>query len=123
MRWKREKRAILPFETYEVELRRDQLSGVVVFERWSQGGTVHREQAPAVIHRDVRTGTILDEKWYRNGNLHREDGPAEILRKPDGHVYYSAWFKNGEKVPSPRSVSGRKRPSGKGHGPGDVPSP
>jgi hypothetical protein len=109
MRWKRDKRTTLPTERYEVELRRDQITGVIVSETWLQGGKLNRQGGPAIVIRDATTDVILDEKWFLNNQLHREDGPAEVLRKPDGRVYHSAWYKNGEKVPAPpRAQRGRQ---------------
>jgi hypothetical protein len=111
------RRARWPDETYEVTIRHDVETNVVVSERWEKEGLAHREHGPALISRDPITGVIIDEKWFKNNELHRDHGPADILRKPDGRVYYSAWYQHGEKVPSPR----RARRVGKASG--QTPSP
>lgn len=43
----------------------------VTTTKYTQGGKVHREGAPAVTRTD---GSM--EEWYKHGLLHREDGPA-----------------------------------------------
>jgi len=96
------RRETWPPETYTVTIRHDRATNVVVSERWEKDGREHRDHGPALISRDAVTGMITDEKWLRQGQLHREEGPADILRKPDGRVYYSAWYRDGEKIPALR---------------------
>jgi hypothetical protein len=92
------KRERWPDETYVVTIQRDKKTNVVVNEWWMQGQKMHREHGPACTSRDPITGTVISEKWFRNGRLHREDGPADILRKPDGRIYYSAWYRDDIKI-------------------------
>lgn len=102
MQKKREKRENLPRETYTVKIERDAITGVVVEERWLKDGLPHREGGPAAISRDPITGVAINESWWKSMQLHREEGPACILRKPDGRVYWTEWYLNGEKIRPPR---------------------
>jgi hypothetical protein len=101
MRAKKEWRPVGPEEIHTVTIRRDPVTGVVVTERWVKDGKAHCEHGPALITRDPVTGVMVHESWYTNGLHHRLDGPSCILRKPDGRVYYTEWYRNGEKVPAP----------------------
>lgn len=124
MRRKREFRPVLPDETYTVTVRRDHATGVVVHERWEQNGQEHREHGPALVWCDPVTGVAVNEKWVWRGKLHREDGPADILRNPGGRIYYSAWYKHGEKVPAPRPARSGPKHAGRQMGPGSgAPAP
>ena len=104
MRKKHEIRKRLPEENYTVRIERDAITGVVVTEDWFKDGIQHRDGAPAGISRDAITGVAINETWWQNKKLHREDGPACILRKPDGRVYYTEWYRDGEKVQPPRPM-------------------
>ncbi len=99
---KKNRRPVLPEETYTVTIRRDAETGMAVFETWRMDGKQHRPDGPASIARDAFTGVMIHETWIKNGELHRENGPAHILRKGDtGRVYSTEWFKDGEQVPAP----------------------
>jgi hypothetical protein len=91
-------------ERYEVYMRRDPSTHVVVEEWWTEdsgglGGRFHRVGAPATISRDPVSGVAVEEHWYFHGKLHREDGPAVVRRSSEGKVKYTSWFRHGELVP------------------------
>jgi hypothetical protein len=106
-------------EEYTVEITRDTRTRVPVFELWRLAGDFHREDGPARIHRDRESGAVVAEVWEWNGKTHRENGPAVIKRRADGHIYYSAWYVNGEKIkppPRPRPVTRTKGPPSQTNG-------
>lgn len=72
-------------------------NGVVVSEKYSRGGHLHRDPAegPASISRHEETGNVTWEYFKVNGRFHREDGPAEISRNAEGNpVTETYWFDN-----------------------------
>ena len=110
-----ERRALLPEETYTVSIQRDVVTGIVVFEHWGRGGLTDREDGPAVVVRDGATGVVLHESWYKKSKPHRVNGPAAIRRRLDGRTYYTAWYRDGEKIAPPKPTReprlARQRPS------------
>ena len=115
-------------ETYTVEIRRDQATGVAVTEHWYMDGKTHRVDGPSTITRDAATGNVIREGWSIKGNLNRADGPAVIIRNPvTGAITFSNWYKDGEKIApptrartpsrSPKPYAGLSRePQGKSQG-------
>jgi hypothetical protein len=115
-------------EKYEVEIQRDSVSGMVVWEEWShpedrgpliidgvelpRSGILraHRIGAPAATRWDPTTGVAVREAWYLRGRRHREDGPALIKRDPQtGRVVSSSWYINGQLIPkAQRPKPGRR---------------
>jgi len=56
-----------------------------IFYYLTEGGPLHRENGPAVIHSEG------GEEWFSNGKRHREDGPA--VTRSDGR---KEWWVNDE---------------------------
>src|ERR1700733_4958958 len=101
-------------EHYTVEVWHDDVTGVVIYERWKKEGGDHRIDGAATIHRHPETGIVTHEAWLHNGQLHRSNGPAIIDRNPQtGKVTFSAWYHEGQKIKPPNRARSPSTKDGK----------
>jgi hypothetical protein len=113
---------------YRVHLVRDPVTGIVVYEQWVKGDHIYCAHGPAWIRRDRITGVSIRETWHQAAGGggpfpdRTDDAPAVILRRADGSVYLTEWWRNGAKITVPRSVK-RKVNAGLRQRPLPAPAP
>lgn len=71
-------------------------SGVVLLEKYTRAGRLHREpnDGPALIKR-APTGQILEYSYCLKGQWHREDGPAHATFDASGAILEEAYSRDG----------------------------